>query len=249
MEVNPLLAEPELRRRARMAGGLYLLTLVTAPVTLLLIPGMLFVRNDPAGTAARLREHEVLFRWSLALGVAESVLWLSVVFALYRLLHSIGPDLARIMLILGVLLPAPVGLAGDGLRIAALALAKGMPFVSAIPSAEREALGYLALHVEGQLGNIESVFWGLWLFPLASLIARPGLAPRWIGISLYVAGVGYIVSAFLTMLAPELSRAAGPVFLATGFGEVPVIIWLAWWGTRGSGERHAKAEGTGSTAS
>lgn len=236
MEVTAAPPGPELRRRARVAGALYLLVLLTAPFVLLVLPRLLVVTRDPAATAARLRDHELLFRASVALGVSQSFLWLAVVYSLYRLLRHVGRDRARVMLLLGALVPVPIGLASEGLRLAAFVLARGVPFVSAIPEPQRDALGYLALHLDGQVQNIVSVFWGLWLFPLGSLVTSPGLAPRWVGTALYVAGAGYLVDAFLTMVVPDVATAAGPVFMATATAEVPVIFWLAWWGTRRQAE-------------
>jgi len=135
-----------------------------------------------------------------------------------------------------MLLPTPIALTANALRIAAYTLAHGAPFLAAIPTPQQEALAYLALNVNGQLVNIQAVFWGLWLLPLASLVARPGLAPRWIGVGLVIAGAGYVVDAFMSLLAPGLESVIAPALTLTAFGELPVIGWLLWWGMRHGGE-------------
>ena len=236
MEVRTQSAVPELKRRARAAGWLYLLVVFTAPFAMIVLPRMLVVSNDAAATAVRIRGHEWLSRMVIASGVAESLLWVATVVALYRLLREVDRDRAQTMLLLGTLLPTPITLAANALRIAAYTLAQGAPFLSGIPAPEREGLAYLALNVNGQFTNIVSVFWGLWLLPFASLVTRPGLAPRWIGVSLAIAGTGYTADAFMSMIAPGLEAAIAPVFLATAFGELPVVGWLLWWGLRESGK-------------
>lgn len=241
MEVTAAPAGAELRRRARDAGLLYLLVVFTAPWVILVLPRMLEVPSDAAATAARIREHEWLARAAVAAGVAESVLWIAVVLAVHRFLRLVDRDLARTLLVFGTLVPTPLGLAADGLRLAAHTLAVGAPFLAPIPVPQQEALAYLALRVNDQLANVVSVFWGLWLFPFAWLLARPGLAPRWIGVALAVTGVGYVVDAFLTMLAPGLAESAAPAFFVTAFGELPAIGWLVWWGTRRAALRHDAA--------
>ena len=236
MEVNALSAIPELKRRARVAGWLYLLVAITAPITMIVLPRMLVVGDDPIATAARIRGHEWLSRMVIATSVAESILWVATVIALFRFLRHADRDRARVMLLLGALLPTPISLTANALRIAAYTLALGPPFLSAIPAPQQEALAYLALHVNGQLANIVSVFWGLWLLPFASLVSRPGLAPRWVGVGLAIAGAGYVADAFLTMIAPDLAGVIAPVFQIAAFGELPVIGWLLWWGMRQGGE-------------
>ena len=237
MEVTTLPSIPELNRRARAAGWLYLLVAFTAPFSMIVLPRMMVVTNDAAATAARIRAHEWLSRMVIASGVAESLLWVATSVALYRMLRLVDRDRAQTMLLLGMLLPTPIALTSNALRIAAYTLAHGAPFLSAIPAPQQEALAYLALNVNDQLVNVRAVFWGLWLFPLASLVSRPSLAPRWISIGLAIAGAGYVVDAFLSMLAPGLEAVVAPVLMVTAFGELPVIGWLLWWGMRQGGEK------------
>lgn len=236
MEVTTVPDVSELKRRARVAGWLYLLVGFTAPFSMIVLPRMMVVSNDAAATAARIRGHEWLSRMVIASGVTESLLWVATSVALYRMLRLVDRDRAQTLLLLGMLLPTPIALTSNALRIAAYTLAHGAPFLSAIPAPQQEALAYLALNVNGQLVNIQAVFWGLWLFPLASLVSRPGLAPRWIGIGLAIAGAGYLVDAFMSILAPGLEAVIAPVLMVTAFGELPVIGWLLWWGLRGNGE-------------
>jgi hypothetical protein len=236
MEVNTQAPVPELKRRALVAGWLYLLVVFTAPMTMIVLPRALVVTNDPVATAVRIRGHEWLARMVVATGVAESLLWVATVVALYRLMRHVDRDRAQTMLLLGMVLPTPIHLAANVLRIAAYTLAHGAPFLAAIPTAQQEALAYLALRVNSQFADIVTVFWGLWLLPLAGLVSRPGLAPRWIAVGLAIAGTGYVVDAFMSMVAPGLERAIAPVFLATAFGELPVVGWLLLWGLRQGGE-------------
>ena len=49
-------------KNARIAGFLYLLLIVAAPIRLIYIPGRPFVSGDAAATANNIAAHELLFR-------------------------------------------------------------------------------------------------------------------------------------------------------------------------------------------
>jgi hypothetical protein len=57
-----------LNRNARIAGLLYL-TLLTAPLRLLYIPGKLFVAENASATANNIAAHETLFRLGILSGL------------------------------------------------------------------------------------------------------------------------------------------------------------------------------------
>ena len=50
------------RKQARIAGFLYLLLVVAAPVRLIYIPSKLFVSGNATATANNIAAHELLFR-------------------------------------------------------------------------------------------------------------------------------------------------------------------------------------------
>lgn len=70
---------------ARIAGLLYVLLGIIAPLRLMYIPGKLFVSGDAATTAANIAANETLFRLGILSDLLAGTIVLFVTFALYRL--------------------------------------------------------------------------------------------------------------------------------------------------------------------
>jgi hypothetical protein len=113
--------------------------------------------------------------------------------------------------------------------IAALILVSGASFLSVFETPQRDALAYLFLRLHGQGIIVASIFWGLWLFPFGLLVIRSGFIPR---VLLMIAGSGYLVSSFTTLVLPQYQRLLGSFALILGLGELPIIFWLLIWGAK-----------------
>ncbi|HXP00414.1 MAG TPA: DUF4386 domain-containing protein, partial [Luteibacter sp.] len=118
-----------LHTRARIAGLLYVLLAIAAPLRLLYIPTTLIVRGDPSTTAANIAAHEALFRWGIVSDLFVGTILIFVVLALYRLLSPVNRPLAVLMVILGGLLPSVIYFLNTVNDAAALALINGAPYL------------------------------------------------------------------------------------------------------------------------
>jgi len=64
---------------------------------------------------------------------------------------------------------------------------------------------FMHLHSKGNVVN--SIFWGLWLFPLGMLVMRSGFLPRVFGMWLVGGGFGAIIAvSFRGTLRPAIPR-------------------------------------------
>ena len=95
-----------LSRNARIAGLLYL-TLLTAPLRLIYIPGKLFVAGDASATASNIAAHETLFRLGILSDLFTATMAIFLTLALYRLFKDVNEGLARLVVILGALMVTP----------------------------------------------------------------------------------------------------------------------------------------------
>src|SRR5262249_38117964 len=95
------------RKNARVAGLLYL-SLLTAPLPLIYIPGKLFVSGNPSATARNIAAHETLFRLGIASDLLTGTMGIFVALALYRLFKGVDRDLARLLVILGCFMVTPI---------------------------------------------------------------------------------------------------------------------------------------------
>jgi hypothetical protein len=229
-----------IKRNARRAGWLYLSLLVLGPFSLIYVPSKLIVSGDATATAGKILASERLFRLGIATGLAGDALFLLVALALYRLFAEVGKHQAVLMAALAIV-AVPIGFVNRINQIAALHLFKGADFLSVVDPAQRDALGMLFLRLYSNGILVASVFWGLWLLPFGLLVWRSGFLPRVLGVLLVVAGVGYVLSSFGTLVFPESREAIGRVATFTNFGELPIIFWLAFGAIRSRGPVDAGA--------
>jgi hypothetical protein len=221
-----------IKRQARVAGWLYLVLALIAPIGLMYVPGKLIVAGNAAATADNLRASEWLLRLGIASELSHQVIGIFLVLALYRLFKPVDEMLARQVVILGALVSVPIMFVNVLNDVAALMFARGADFLAVFESAQRDALAYLFLRLHGQGITVASVFWGLWLFPFGMLVIRSGFIPRVFGYLLIVAGVAYLASAFATLVVPRYAPLVSRLALPLEVGEVPIVFWLVIWGAR-----------------
>lgn len=217
--------------QARVAGVLYFLVGITAPIGLELVPGRLYVPGDAAATADRIRASEWLLRVGIASELVHQVIGVFLVLALFRLFRAVNERQATLMVILS-LLPVPIVFLNVLNEVAALMLIRPADFLSVYDRPHLDALAYFFLRLHTRGIDVASIFWGLWLFPFGILTVRCGFIPRIFGWLLFVAGIGYLASAFTTLVLPPYARLVGQVALPLEIAEVPIILWLLIWGAR-----------------
>ena len=220
-----------LSRNARTAGLLYL-TLMTAPLRLIYIPAKLFVSGNASATASNIAAHEMLFRLGIVSDLFTGTMVIFLTLALYRLFEGVDKSLARLVVILGALPVTPIYFANTINDAAALLLARGADFLSAIDKPQREALVmvFLRMHGQGILAN--EIFWGLWLFPFGLLVYRSRFLPRILGVWLILNGFAYLASSVTGLLWPlyedKVSNWVFPLML----GELAIMLWLIIMGAK-----------------
>jgi len=213
-----------LKKRARIAG-LWYLGFSIGPFYLLYVPSKTIVSNDAGATAARLLDHETLFRWGMLAETLVAVIFIGLSVALYRLFEDVDRHRARQLVAL-VLVSSALGLVTVVFNAAALSIFRGDSAFSALDVNARDALGMLLLRMHGQANSINQVFWGLWLLPFGWLVVRSRFVPSWLGYWLLLDGVAWLGVGATWFLAPNISdalfRYLQPLFLA----ELAAMLWL-----------------------
>jgi len=220
-----------IRKQARTAGLLYFLLAITAPIGLEYVPGKTIVSGDAAATADRLRAMEGLVRLGIWSELFHQIIGIFLVLALYRLFRAVSEKHAVLTVVLS-LLPVPIVLLNVVHELGALILVGGAKWLSVFDKDQLDALAYLFVRLHGQGITIASIFWGLWLFPFAWCVIRSGFIPRFLGYLMMIAGLGYLISSFTTLLLPQIAPQVRPIAMALYVGEVPIIFWLLIWGAK-----------------
>jgi len=221
----------ETKRTARLAGVLYLVLALSAPIGLMYVPGRLIVRGDATATADRIRASEWLLRVGIGSELFHQVIGILLVLVLYRLFKQVNQGHA-VLLVVFSLAAVPIVFLNVLNEIAALILLDGPAFLSVFDRAQREAMAMLFLRMHGLGFVVASIFWGLWLFPFGMLVIRCGFIPRLFGVLLWVAGVAYLASAFATLVVPAIAPFVNRYALLLEVAEVPIIFWLLIRGAR-----------------
>lgn len=212
-------------KAARVAGLLYLLMGLPAPFALIYVPGTLIVRGNAAATAARVLDHEMMFRAAIVAHMASAVAFVLLAIALYRLLSGVNRTHARVMVAF-VVVAVAIAYLNEVNNIAALTLFRGADFLSVFDKPQRDALGMLFLRLHGQGVGITSIFWGLWLFPFGLLVMRSRFLPRILGLLLIVNCFGYVVPSVTSLLLPDYANAVSRAMFPTLLGELWIMLWL-----------------------
>ncbi len=216
----------------RIAGFLYLLLVVAAPVRLIYIPSKLFVSGNATATANNIATHELLFRLGIVGDLLTGTIVIFVVLALYRLLKGVDQNHAVLMVILGGLMVTPIYFLNVLNDVAALLLVRGADFLSVFEKPQRDALAmlFLRLHHHGVLAN--EIFWGLWLFPFGALVFRSGFLPRFLGVWLIINGFAYLPMSFTGLLLPQYEDMVSNIAFPALLGEMAVMLWLVIKGAK-----------------
>ncbi len=214
--------EISLKRTSIQLRFLYPLWVVVAVLSLIVIPSRFIEGASPEATVANIQEHDFLFRLSVVGSLLTQIFFIIIPIWLYRLFRGISPALCHLMLAFA-LVSVPITMSLELYRFSALSFLD--------EPAQVEQL--LQLAKRGLL--ISYLFWGLWLFPLGRLVYLSGFFPRFIGILVYLGGLGYLLGSVGRMLWPEFEQLhrIGEWFT---FGETLFILWFVVVGIRVKGK-------------
>src|SRR6266852_5520495 len=156
----PWTREMSPRTKARMAGGFYLVTILTGVFTQQFI-SHLVVSGDAAATAANILSHESVFRLGFAVYLVELACQITITTLMYDLLKPVSRS--------GSLLSAIFGLVGCTVKIlsrlfffAPLLVLGGAHYLSVFSAEQLHALALLFLKVNDHGAAIALAFFGFY---------------------------------------------------------------------------------------
>ena len=220
------------RNPGRVAGIWYLLLIVVGLPGLAIIPGRLFVRGNAAATVANIAAHERLFRFGILSDIAGAVILIFLVMAFYRLFEGVDRNLAALVVIFGGVMPAVVAFVNVVGSFGALMIAKEAGFLSIFDPPQREALAMLLLRLRDHQDTAAETLWGVWLFPLGTLVYRSRFLPRFLGVWLVLGGCGWIAVSLAGILLPDNQDQALAWAQPLCLSEVALVLWLLVRGAR-----------------
>jgi uncharacterized membrane protein len=219
------------RNPGRYAGLLYVLTSIMGFFAMGYVPDKLLVHGNAAATASNILASETLFRLGIAAQLIGQAGFIFVALALYDLLKGVNRRHASLMVLL-IVVSVPIAFLNELNSFAALFLMRGADSLSIFDQPRRDALATFFLNLHGRGIVVAEIFWGLWLFPLASLVYKSRFLPRFLGIWLALAGAAWVVLSLTGVVLPHYQAKVDSYCQPAFFGEIALMFWLLIKGPR-----------------
>ena len=190
---------------------MYLVIIVAGIVGPLVTRDQLVVPDDAAATADNIAGSPELWRLGIAVDVVMQLCDVPVMLILFLLLSPVNRNVALLALLFNIIQTATL-------------VANQLTLVAALLSTDQPALTDMAIQMYSYGEALGLVFFGFTLLAEGYLIRRSGYMPWILGLLVQIAGVSYLVSSFLLLVAPDLANIA---FLIPSFvGELSLALWL-----------------------
>ncbi len=208
---------------ARVAGVLFLLSMVAGFFGELYAPSQVIVSGDATATAKNIVAFNSLFRAGFAGYLVEAVCDISLSLVMYELLKPVRKDLALLAAFFGLVSTAVFAVA-ELFYFGSSLIVGGAGYLKSFSPDQLNSLGLLSLKMYGLGGGIFMVFYGLATLLRGYLIYRSGYLPKALGALLALAGLGFIASNLVLVLAP--AYASDVLLLPMFLAGVSMTVWL-----------------------
>jgi hypothetical protein len=212
------------QRYARIAGVLFLISLVAGGLGEAYIPSKIIVSGDAAATVANIRNFGMLYRLGFATFLVESLCDITIVLLMYALLKPVNKEVSLLAGFIGLIGTAVFAVAELFYIAPVLILGGSTTYLNTFSTEQLNSLVLLSLKFYSYGGMITTAYYGMGWLLRAWLIFRSGYLPKFVGVLMAIGGLGFVVRNFLLILAPAY---ASDVLLMLMFpGGLILAIWL-----------------------
>src|SRR3954469_8149448 len=208
---------------ARVAGVLFLLSMIGGGFGEAYVPSKIIVSNDAAATAANIKAFTFLFRLGFVGFLLESVCDTTLSLSFYVLLKPVNKHLS--------LLAAFFGLVGTAIfamtelfYFMAIYWLGDAAYLKTFQPEQLQTLALLSLKYYAYGSALFTVYYGLAWIVRSYLIFCSGYLPRLIGILMAIGGLGFVARNLLIVLAPPYS--SDPLLMVLFPGALLLAGWL-----------------------
>jgi hypothetical protein len=220
-----MMREGSPRLKARIAGALYLIVIVTAGFAEIFVRGRFVVRCDAGATAANILAHEFLYRLGGAADLINLACDTTLALLFYELLKPVSRSLSLLAAFFRLMHVAILAVCTLG-HFAPLIFLGGARDLNVFSAEQLQELALVSLRLHGQGYHITLVFFGFSCLLLGYLICRSIFLPRIFGVLLAVAGSGYLIISFANFIAPAFRARISLILLPSGIAELSLTLWL-----------------------
>ncbi|HET7143277.1 MAG TPA: DUF4386 domain-containing protein [Anaerolineales bacterium] len=206
------------RTAAIVAGVGLLLMAILSPIAYLNTFQSLVKFDDAALTAQNILNSMGAFRTCIILLFTVAILDIVVAWALYILLIPADKNLSALAAWLRVIYAG----------IFIFAVSKLYVALQVITADGTQTMSFLKAFQS--IWDMALILFGFHLLVLGYLAFKSGYIPKWLGVFLVLASVGYIIDGFGKTLSRDYNL---NIAQFTFVGEVLLIFWLLWRGVKG----------------
>jgi hypothetical protein len=217
-----------IRNASLTAGvGILLLSALAGFGNFVAVQGLV-TQGDAAQTAKDIMGSEGMFRLGIVSLLLVVALDLVVAWALYRVFSPVSRSISMLAALFR-LVYAGVFLVAISQLIGVLHLLSDDTYLAVFTPGQLHAQALSGIHTYNDIWAAGLVLFGLHLLVVGYLAYRSGYVPRFLGVLLVIAGLGYVIDSFGTVL----SRGSWTeVSSFTFLGEFLLALWLVIWGRR-----------------
>jgi hypothetical protein len=208
---------------AKVAGVLFLLTLVAGGFGEFYVPSQLIVSADATATANNIIASDSLFRMGFASYLVEAMCDVALTLILYVLLKPVGKDLALLAAFFGLVSTATFAVA-ELFYFAASFILGGAAYLKTFSPDQRNTIALMSIKLYEYGGGLFMVFYGVASILRGYLIVKSGYLPKFLGAFLALGGFGFVTRNFVLVLAP--AYASSSLLLPMTIAVVSLTLWL-----------------------
>jgi len=197
------------QRYARIAGALFLVSLIAGGFGEAYAPSKIIVSGDAAATVANIKNFGFIYRLGFAGFMIESLCDITLALLLYALLKPVNKYLSLLAAFFGLIATATFACA-ELFYFAPLVIMRGDSYLNTFSPDQLNALVLLTLKFSATAGMITTAYYGMGWLVRSYLMFRSGYLPKFLGVLMAIGGLGFVVRNFLLILAPAY---ASDVFL------------------------------------
>ena len=208
---------------ARLAGALFLVSMVAGGFGEFFVPTELIVSGDATATAHNIVASDSLFRLGFASYLVEAACDVALTLVLYVLLRPVHRELALLAVFFRLVSTATFAIA-ELFYFGASLILGGAGYLKTFSPDQLDTLALLSLKLYGFGGGIFMMFYGIASILLGYLIYRSGYLPKFLGGLLALGGLGFVIRNFALVLAP--AYASDLLLLPMTLAALSLTLWL-----------------------
>ena len=200
------------QRYARVAGVLFLISLVAGGFGEAYAPSKIIVAGDAAATVANITNLNFVYRLGFATFLVESLCDITLVLIFYALLRPVSRELSLLAAFFG-LVGTAVFAVGELFYFAPPLLLGNVAQSQGWSTEQLNALVLLSLRFYSYAGMATTAYYGMSWLVRGYLIFKSGYLPKFLGVLMGIAGAGFVLRNFLLILAPSYASTLLLVFM------------------------------------